>query len=490
MCARAFWRRWRIVAIGGGLAATVLVTAWVDARPDALARHGYMIPVVLAAATGGVTAGVTTAIAAALLHAPFVLPHVERSGLTRSAFEGFVSFGIFLLAGASTGALIASTARDRRRYDTLLRIQRALATDSDPTAAGAHVREAVERGYPESSVSLILDDDLVAGEVAGVDPIRSTLADRTSFIPDLGGHARPRRALLVPIRAGGEMSGVLVFVREGEIDRAERVSVEGLGAYIALALENARLAAMQRRFAAELEAKVAAATHDLHVMDQAKSTFVAVASHELRTPLTALRGFSELLATRTYSSPDVRRYARVMVDESERLSRIIDDLLDLSRLDRGLEPPLRRRRVDVEAALRAVAAVFDRPGVAHRVDVDCAPGVGAVDADPDALDRIVKNLVANAMKYSPPGVVRVDARAEGAMVRFVVADQGPGIAPAALTRIFEPYFRVDESVDAPRGTGLGLAVVKALVEAHGGSVGVESAPEMGTRVQFTMPAVC
>jgi signal transduction histidine kinase len=296
--------------------------------------------------------------------------------------------------------------------------------------------------------------------------------------------------MLVPIRAAGEASGVLVFVREGEMDRSERVSVAGLGAYIGLALENARLAATQRRFAAELEAKVAAATRELHVIDQAKSAFVAVASHELRTPLTALRGFSELLATRTYSSSEVRRYARVMVDESERLARIVDDLLDLSRLERGLEPPLRRRRVEVELAMRGVATLFDRPGVTHRIDVDYAPGTVAVDADPDALDRILTNLVANAMKYSPPGVVRLTARPDGAMVRFVVADEGPGMAPAALARIFEPYFRVDESVDAPRGTGLGLAVVKALVEAHGGSVGIESAPKMGTQVHFTMPAVC
>jgi signal transduction histidine kinase len=115
-----------------------------------------------------------------------------------------------------------------------------------------------------------------------------------------------------------------------------------------------------------------------------------------------------------------------------------------------------------------------------------------VDADPDALERILTNLISNALKYSPPGrTVRVGARPapDGAAVDFEVEDEGAGIPAEALARIFEPYYRVPEAAGTARGTGIGLAVVKSLVEAHGGRIRIDSAPARGTRVAFSLPAV-
>jgi signal transduction histidine kinase len=126
-----------------------------------------------------------------------------------------------------------------------------------------------------------------------------------------------------------------------------------------------------------------------------------------------------------------------------------------------------------------------------RILLDCAPGLPAVDADADALDRIVKNLVSNALKYSAPdGVVRVGAHVtrEGA-VEFTVDDSGRGIPAVALGRVFEPYYRAPDAAGAARGEGIGLAVVKSLVEAHGGEIAVASTPGIGTRVTFVLPAV-
>jgi signal transduction histidine kinase len=313
-----------------------------------------------------------------------------------------------------------------------------------------------------------------------------------AFVPDAGGGRRPRRVFVTPLLAGGRPLGALALERAGELGGDERAALEALGAHIGLALENAQLAARQRRFADELAQKVAEATRRLEELDRAKSSFVAIASHELRTPLTALQGFSELLAMRRLPPDEVRRLAGIMRGEAKRLGRIVSDLLDLSRIERGLALELRRAPVAVEALLVATADVFRRGSATHPIVVECAPGLPRVDADPDALERILTNLISNALKYSPPGrTVRVGARPapDGAAVDFEVEDEGAGIPAEALARIFEPYYRVPEAAGTARGTGIGLAVVKSLVEAHGGRIRIDSAPARGTRVAFSLPAV-
>jgi signal transduction histidine kinase len=294
--------------------------------------------------------------------------------------------------------------------------------------------------------------------------------------------------LIVPLLARGETIGVLALQRVGELGPGERAAVERLGAYLGLALENTRLLSRQRRFTQELADQIAAATRRLEALDRAKSMFVATVSHELRTPLTALLGFGEVLATRTYPTTEVQRLAGIMCRETERLARIVDDLLDLSRMERGLGPSIVPTAVAVGPAITGAIALFRRGRASHDLVVALDDGLPDIQADPDAFDRILKNLVSNAIKYSPiGGPVTVNARAGAGGVEIVVADQGRGIPAAALPRIFEPYYRAPDTADAARGVGLGLAVVKALVEAHGGTIRVESVVGQGTRVAFTLP---
>src|SRR5207245_2254671 len=191
----------------------------------------------------------------------------------------------------------------------------------------------------------------------------------------------------------------------------ERDALVGFGAAVGLALDNARLAARQRRFAEELEHKVGEATARLGEMDRLKSGFVALASHELRTPLTALQGFSELLATRAFAPVEVRRLAEIMRGEIERLGRIVSDFLDLARLERGLAPAIRRAVLDPAPLIAAAVELFRRTRTTHRLELHVEGALPRVDADADALDRVLKNLISNALKYSPPGsCVRVRAR--------------------------------------------------------------------------------
>jgi two-component system sensor histidine kinase KdpD len=297
---------------------------------------------------------------------------------------------------------------------------------------------------------------------------------------------------VAPLGGRGSAVGALAVERAGDITADERRSLLALAAHVGLALENARLAARQRRFADELAEKVTAATRQVVEMDRMKSEFVAIASHELRTPLTALQGFSELLAMRRFAPAEIARLGTIMSAEAERLGRIVSDFLDLARLERGLAPPLRRARVDAAALVGDAVEILQRARPTHQVDVDCAAGLPPLDADPDALDRVVKNLVSNAIKYSPPGSrvrVAVRARAEPPAVEITVEDEGPGIAEADCTRIFEPYYRTAAGARTAGGAGLGLAVVKSLVDAHGGTIHADNVTPHGTRMTLILPAL-
>jgi signal transduction histidine kinase len=488
----AWWWRTGAAAV---LVACTMSVALGGAQPDALLRHVLLLPVVVVAIRDGGARGALAGLVAASLHAPFVLPHIEREGLTERAAEGLVTLVLLAASGVVTGALAGAVTRERRRYATLMKVQHAAGGDTGTIhAVAARLHAAHADAIGPADIGLVLD----AGHervTVGVVPfdratIEAVMADRQPrFLYDAGGGTRARRALAVPVHGRARVAGVLCASRAGEIDTGDRATLEALGAYAGLALENAELAEAQRRAAAELEAKIAAATRHLRELDAAKSAFVAVASHELRTPLTALAGFSELLSIRRFAPESVQHFAGVMRTETARLVRMIDDLLDLARLEQGHELALRRTAVDPRMAIRDAVAVFLGEGAAApTIDIDCEADVPAVHADPDALDRVLKNLVSNARKYAP-GPLRIRVRRRGRAVEFAVEDQGPGIPPEALPHVFDPYYRAPATAGHVRGSGLGLAVVQALVHAHGGSIAVESATGAGTCVRVTIPSV-
>jgi two-component system, OmpR family, sensor histidine kinase KdpD len=484
-----------VIVVAAGLAAVTALIALDAAGPASLFRHAYLLAVVAAALRFGAAGGALTSGAAMLLSAPFVLPEIERSGLTPAAWEGLITFAVLGLVGALGGALRTRAGRLSQRYETLVAVQRALAEDTTLDVALARLRAALVSRLGVDELALVARDGaqlVVAGgdHVAPDSLVARVLAGGgPRLVRDTCTSGRARRAFAVPLAAGGHAVGALAVERAGELPADERAALEALGAHIGLALENARLASRQRQFAAELADKVTAARRELEELDRAKSAFVAIASHELRTPLTALQGFSELLVLRRMPPEEVNRLATVMRREAKRLGRIVSDLLDLSRIERGLEPALCRIPLAVGPTIDAAVDVFRQGAATHSIDVACAPSLPPLHADPDAVERVLTNLISNAIKYSPPGSpVRVSACARDGAVAIEVADEGRGIAADALGRIFEPYYRAPDAAGVARGTGIGLAVVKALVEAHGGSVHVESAPVLGTRVCVMLPA--
>lgn len=475
------------------LAAVTALIALDGAGPASLFRHAYLLPIVVAALRFGAPGGTLAAGAAVLLGAPFVLPEIERFGFTAAALEGLVTFAVLGLVGSLSGILRSRAGHHRRRSEILVALQRTLADEAPLDVALARLRVVLGRRLGFDDVALVASDGAGLVVAGGDHVVAGSLVARVldSGTPELvrnGGGSR--RAFAVPLVVGGRAVGALAVERKGEISADERAALEALGADVGLALENARLTSRQRHFAAELAEKVRAARQELEELDRAKSAFVAIASHELRTPLTALQGFSELLALRQLPPEEVKRLAGVMRREAKRLGRIVSDLLDLSRIERGLGPALCRVPLAVEPAVEATVDLFREGTATHPIAVACEPALPHVDADPDAFERVLTNLISNAIKYSPVGSeVRVAARAVGGAVAIDVADSGRGILPEALGRIFEPYYRAPDAAGAARGTGIGLAVVKALVEAHGGAVSVESAPMLGTRVTVVLPAV-
>jgi two-component system phosphate regulon sensor histidine kinase PhoR len=228
---------------------------------------------------------------------------------------------------------------------------------------------------------------------------------------------------------------------------------------------------------------------DLRRADQVRRDFVANVSHELRTPLTAIRGYIEALVDELPDPQQTRHFLEIVARHSGRMERLVTDLLRLARLDAKQEV-LDVAPCEVQHIVGSVVADLS-PAVEakkQRVTIAVAPDAGMIDADPAKLHDIVRNLVENAVNYSPEGAnVRVDAARRDKWIDIVVSDSGPGIPPADLTRVFERFYRVDKARSRPGGTGLGLAIVRHLVELHGGTVTAENRPEGGARFTLTLP---
>ena len=230
-------------------------------------------------------------------------------------------------------------------------------------------------------------------------------------------------------------------------------------------------------------------------IDKMKSSFVAMASHELRTPLTAIKGFSSTLLEGIdqdiYSKDDQREFLGIVVTECDRLRRLIDDLLNTSRIESGESLKPNYSEFHLQPLLDKVVMVQQKASTKHKILLDVQGDLpDTIVADEDKLDQIFTNLLNNAIKYSPNGGdVTVHAVVSGDMLLFDVEDQGLGIPKEHLTKVFERFHRVNNEDNRKiYGTGLGLFLVQHLVEqVHMGKVWCESEVGVGSHFKFTIP---
>ncbi len=279
----------------------------------------------------------------------------------------------------------------------------------------------------------------------------------------------PIEYLVSPIRKGGHIVGVVLLIK----DLSERRKAE---------LEQTRLKRREEAAHAELEA--------VKQLDAMKNNFVNAVSHDLRTPLTSIMGYAEFLDEEIAGplTPQQRDFITQIERGAKRLEFLVNDLLDFARLDAGTFA-LRREPIDLRTAIQAISESAQPQAadahVAIQVDLPDESLVAMLDAP--RIERVLSNLLSNALKFSPAGgTIRIRAYNEAGSLYAEVVDQGPGIIPEDLPKLFHRFAQLADG-QRKGGTGLGLSISKAIIEAHGGQIGVRSQVGVGSTFWFRVP---
>jgi PAS domain S-box-containing protein len=397
----------------------------------------------------------------------------ERSGLYAAEF-GVAIFAIFTIVLLTV--LIGRTARSLFRADLERR------------SAEEKLKESEQR---QKAILASLADGVVITDADGVVVSINREMERLSGWSQTEAEGRPYDALFPLVDAWGQSFDSdkrylsrAITGREAVVSRGYNVALltkEGHSVPVSIS------AAPILDQLGELLGGVDVLRNSSHEreVDQLKSSLISTVSHELRTPLTMIQGFSELLLTRDLDEKTSQEALEKINVSAERLGRLIEDLLSVSRIESGrLE--VRLAPMDVAEAMEDVGALL---GQDREIRIDIDGELPRVMADAELLIRILTNLLSNAMKYSSPETgILLTARGAGTSVEVSVSDRGIGMSEEEAAHLFDKFFRADRpEVRSVGGTGLGLYITKNLVEVQGGEIWAESEPGRGTTFRFTLP---
>jgi signal transduction histidine kinase len=344
-------------------------------------------------------------------------------------------------------------------------LRRAAVAHCDPEeerSLAASVGE-VKRDVPESLSRVIQERE------ARVIGYHSSLLGYLGFAPE-----EQRSLLAVPLVSRGQILGIILAAAEkGKLFSKDDAALAGeLSRHGSLAIDNARL---------YLESQQAV---------HAREEVLAIVSHDLRNPLHTVMLAASLLQTSERIAAEDREQLDIIDLSAKRMQRLIEDLLDLTRLEGGSQLPIEPAPLDVESLFGETNELFKSQAAKGEITLryDTGDGAGPVYADRHRILQVLSNLIGNAMKFTPPGgLITYRAELSGRNVQITVADSGPGIPKENLGDIFNPYWQAKRT--ARLGAGLGLPIAKGIVESHGGRIWVESEPGEGTRFHFTLPMV-
>jgi two-component system, OmpR family, sensor histidine kinase KdpD len=425
---------------------TALIYPLSDVAPVVALGVVYLVAVLLVSSVWGAWLGYATALASALAFNFFHLPPTGR--FTISEGENWVALAVFFIA-----ALVASTLAERARVRT---------------------REAQERRQ-EADLAAEMARMLLRG--TSLDDALPTVSQRLAQALELPSAAIELRAV------EGDERRVALALDVGTLlvpaDLPPHV-LERLRERVVPALEAILGAAIER----DALLREVVETSALRRSDDLKTALLRAVSHDLRSPLTAILTAAGALDSTSLSPEEHRELVADIAGEAERLSRLVDNLLDMSRLEaRTAQPRVEWCSIE-EVLLAAVDDVAQPPGTfALALDAD----LPLIRADAAQLERAFANLLENSARYSGGHPVSVRARAVGPRVLVRVVDRGPGVPAAETARIFEPFYRAPGAANGHRGSGLGLAIVRGFVEANGGRVWVESLPGQGSSFVVELP---
>ncbi|MEX0834088.1 MAG: ATP-binding protein [Actinomycetota bacterium] len=457
---------WQVVAIAL-LTPAVATAIALPLRDDAIAAVLYLFAVVLAATIGSTRSGVSAAaISFLLLNYFFTQPrHTFRVAST----EDVVALVIFLAVSVIVGLLVARAWEDRERAQRRERETLLVATLTNGLLSAAPLDSVL--GDFASEVAELFR---LAGCRLRVDGEEGPI-DVGIWPESPAGDGRPELQLAL-VSASGSFGSLFVAREPGEpsFDGSERRLFESLAKQVVLGLERARL---NREVGdARLEAET----------NRARAALFSSVTHDLRSPLSSIKASVTALLQEDveYGREQQRDLLQTVLEETDRLNRLVGNLLDLARARAGALVP-QKQVTHVEDIVGSVLLRMRPVLSGHDVRTIFRPDVRPAAVDPLQIDQVVSNVLENAARHSPPGSeIRITASMWRSAVQLRIADQGPGIPLEERELVFETFHRGR----ADGGTGLGLAIAGAIVEAHGGRIWAEGAPGGGTAIVIELPA--
>jgi two-component system sensor histidine kinase KdpD len=439
------------VAIAGIALTTVLLFALDNVAPVVSLGVVYMLVVLLVATVWGAWLGIATAVASALAYNFFHIPPTGR--FTIATGEDWVALAVFFLAAVGASWL-AQVARMRAEEAEQRRLEADLSAEmARLLLRGGRLEEALPPVGRRLAQALALSSAAI--ELRAVDA--------------------GERTVVFPLREGSRQIGTLVLSAGEQESVLRRVQLR-----VAPSLEALLAAALERE---ALQAEVVE-TAALRRSDVIKTALLRAVSHDLRSPLTAILAAAEALRSPSISEDERQELSGAVIEEAMRLSRLIDNLLDLTRLEADAAEP-HPEWSSLEEVIGAAIEDLGLPDGTFKLSVD--GDLPEVRADAAQLERAFANLLENAFRHSGGHPVSVRARDVGGRILVRVVDRGPGIPQAQQERVFEPFYRSGTDRTGHRGAGLGLAIVRGFVEANGGRVWVESLPSQATSFVVELP---
>ena len=467
--------------------ALVAATTWADFSllhvNSLIAGFSYVLVVLVVAAKWGFAESFVTSVAAMLCLNYFFLPPVLS--LTIADPQNWVALFVFLVT-AITASKLSSSARQRaheaqaRRIEVerLYQLSRSLMLVDTTRDLGAQITEQVKGHFGFSGVAYC---DGLTGEVSMTGPpdkrfeeqvLRDIAVGAASwFVWRKESTPEGIEVIVAPVSLGGRIVGSL-----GAIGPAlSEPALQAIANLVGIAVERAR----QLEAAGRMEAA--------RQNERLRSILLDALAHDFITPLTSMKGAITTVRSEYGHEPEEDDLLAVVEEEADKLSGMIDETVDMARIEPG-RPRIRRCQLSITDLIRSSVDRMKSLLDGRPLEIQVQEGISPVSADPDMMGLALRQLLGNAVKYSPPGsTIAISANQTDGTVTIRVRDQGPGIPQNELESIFERFYRGSGTRDSVAGTGMGLSVARDIINAHQGKLWAENRPEGGAQFSFSLP---